>query len=539
VRRLSDPPPTYLFSEQAPAVGVLIGIGFVVGFGALLCLRAARLRFAWALWGAPLAYLSWQFDWRVGLALAWATVIAAGAGFLWHLQDLERGGEDAQRARESVGVARWLWSRLRAGRVGERRLLKGRIALGVTTLGTTCWVPFGHSRGVHALVLGATGSGKTVTQAAIAQIHILAGLPAIVIDPKGDSALRAVLRDAAERAGMAFREWSPAGSTIYNPLERGGPTEIADKALIGQRWTEPHYELATQRLLGKVLLTMRAGGQWPPTISGIVANMDPERLDALATQVGGEVAENVASYVDGLSARAKADLGGGRDRLAVLAEGELGPRLDPALGEGELLSFERSLREGEVVYFHLDADRYPAASKLLAAALVSDLVTLTASLQEGELRGLLVIDEFAALAAAQVSRLFARARSAGLSLLLGTQSLADLRGADPDDPSDAFTEQVFTNVTYTVVHREADPDSAERLARMAGTRPSWSVTRRVGRLPAALGGIGEGTRTREREFEVLPDQIKRLPTGQAVVINPTAKRPAEVVKIWPSENPRR
>ena len=103
--------------------------------------------------------------------------------------------------------------------------------------------------------------------------------------------------------------------------------------------------------------------------------MDPERLDALASEVGGETAERVAAYVDGLSARAKSDLGGGRDRLAVLAECELGPLARPRAGRGRAARPRaRSCAAGEVVYFHLDADRYPAASKLLGAALVIDLV---------------------------------------------------------------------------------------------------------------------------------------------------------------------
>ena len=46
-------------------------------------------------------------------------------------------------------------------------------------------------------------------------------------------------------------------------------------------------------------------------------------------------------------------------------------------------------------------------------------------------------------------------------------------------------------------------------------------------------GVGEGTRTREREFLVGPDQFKRLGIGEAVVIEPAAKRPAQVVRIWP------
>jgi TraM recognition site of TraD and TraG/Bacterial protein of unknown function (DUF853) len=521
----------------APLVPVAldVAIGAAVGFCALLLLRRAGLRFTWALVPVPLAYLLWLIDWHAGLVLFAGIATAAGAGLYWHLEDTERGGEEAGKARDSLGVARWLWALWQRRSLRERRLVKGRIALGTTRRGGVCWVPFGASNGVHSLIVGATGGGKTVTQAAIAQAHILAGVPAIVVDPKGDEHLREVLIDAAARSGMPFREWSPTGSAVYNPFERGNPTEIADKAIAGQRWSEEHYREASRRLLGKVLGTLRVAGNWPPTMSQVVRHMDPERLDALAAQVGGQVGEDVAEYVDGLSPRAKSDLGGGRDRLAVLVEGELGARLDPSLaGAGaQRIGLERALSAGEVVYFHIDADRYPAASQLLAAALVTDLVSLVAELQGGKARGLLVIDEFAALAAREVKRLFARARGAGLSLALGTQSLADLRGTDPDDASDTFTEQVFTNVSYLVVHREADPDSAERLAGVAGTVPGWSMTRKV---RPGFWQPREGTKTREREYVIGPDQFKRLRPGQAVVIQPTEKRPAEVVKVF---QPRR
>jgi hypothetical protein len=39
-------------------------------------------------------------------------------------------------------------------------------------------------------------------------------------------------------------------------------------------------------------------------------------------------------------------------------------------------------------------------------------------------------------------------------------------------------------------------------------------------------------RARAREFVVLPDEIKRLRTGEAVLINPTAKTPGEIVRIF-------
>jgi hypothetical protein len=344
-----------------------------------------------------------------------------------------------------------------------------------------------------------------------------------------------MLRALAAALGVTFREWSPSGPAIYNPLGRGGVDEIADKALSAHEWSEPHYEMAVRRLLGLVLTTMRSTGLWPPTLSELVTYMDPERLDALADRAGGDLAASVRGYVDGLGAHGRADLRGGRDRLAILCESGLGARLDPALaGEGEEIDLAGCLDRGEIVYFSLEADRYPAASRLLVSALVIDLAGLVGTRQGTGRPGLLALDEFGALAAEHIARLAARARGAGLSLLLGAQSLADLRLARPGDPTDTMTEQILSNVEYVVAHRIADADAAERLARVAGTDPTWILTERVegdGRRPLR----GEGTRTRGREFRVAPDVFKALGPGEAVLIHPTARRPARLIRVWPPE----
>jgi type IV secretory pathway TraG/TraD family ATPase VirD4 len=506
--------------------------GLLVGYLALGAFERRHLRWSWSLFGIPIAYVVIFIEWHLGLVLAIATVTAVWLGARVHSEAIQHGGEEARLMRESQSPLRWGLSRVTNKRARQDRLRKGRLAIGTSRGGKPCTVPFGLDRGVHALISGATGSGKTVTEAGAVDAYADAGFGAIVIDPKGDPYLRATAIAAAKRNGVRFTEWTPAGPGVYNPLARGGPTEIADKALAAHRWSEPHYELATQRLLGHVLSTMQAAGHWPPTLSGLVRYMEPERLDALATEVGGETGERVHTYVDSLSERAKADLGGGRDRLSVLIDSELGPWLDPTLGKGEAIDLLDCLRHGEIVYFNLDADRYPNAAKLMASAVVIDLVGLSAEMQGTHVGGLVVIDEFAAIAPEHVSRLFARARSANLSLHLGTQSLADLRGARPGDPSDTLTEQVLSNIEYAVVHRCGDPDSAERFARMAGTAPSWSVTQKISGNGTMLG-VGEGTRTREREFLILPDQFKRLRTGEAVVIDHSAKRPAQIVRIWP------
>jgi hypothetical protein len=58
---------------------------------------------------------------------------------------------------------------------------------------------------------------------------------------------------------------------------------------------------------------------------------------------------------------------------------------------------------------------------MLAAAVVQDLLSVAASCQGTPVPTLVAIDEFSAISAGGVARLFGRARAAGFSLLLATQ----------------------------------------------------------------------------------------------------------------------
>ena len=109
---------------------------------------------------------------------------------------------------------------------------------------------------------------------------------------------------------------------------------------------------------------------------------------------------------------------------------------------------------------------------MLGAAIVQDLQTTVAALQREPVPTLVVIDEFSALAAEQVVRLFGRARSAGFSLLLGTQELSDLRPPG----ARALLEQVLGNLSVLIAHRQVVPGSAELIA---------SAGREAGRMAAS------------------------------------------------------
>jgi hypothetical protein len=506
--------------------------------GGLIASLVHLLNLAWStsLLGLPVALPTSLISAQHAAAVAAACVLGAVIAHRWQRDDLHRGGVEAQRARERRGLVSLSIGARDRRRWRAERVRDGRLALGETAAGAVVTVPFGSREGVRAFIPGAPGSGKTVDLAAHAGAYIAAGHAVVAVDPKGDRDLRDGLESAAVSQNRRFVEWAPDGRVSYNPLARGNPSEITDKALAGETWSEPHYLRQAQRYINLELQAMRAARKWPPSLCGLVHHMDPERLDALCDGLEGEFGERIAAYVDSLSARQRAELGGVRDRLAVLAESELGRELEPRPGFADL-NLLRAIQRGDVVYFCLDADRYALASQMLGAAIVSDLVSLTGEVQGSPIKALVLIDEFAAVAADEISRLLSRSRSAGISVVLATQAFADLSIARDGDGTDSLRRQVLSHVDYVVAHRQSEPEAAELLGQMAGTKPAWSVATSANPKPfweRSLFDFGrEGqTRRRTREFVRHPDEFKRLRRGEAIVIEPAGRETAELVRVW-------
>jgi hypothetical protein len=524
-------------ADRAMELGVAAVAAMAAAAAVASIVHILRLTWTVSLAGLPAAAVAFAFSSFLGVAVGGAFVLAAGIAYRWQREVSGRGGVEAERGRARRGLgALTIGTRTRRRWVNDR-VRDGRLALGQSRGGDVVTVPFGEREGVRAFIPGAPGSGKTVNLAVHASAYAAQGQAALAIDPKGDPALRTVLERAAHSNGRRFVEWSPTGDTIYNPLARGNPSEITDKALAGETWSEPHYLRQAQRYINLELQTLHAAGKWPASLRGVVDYLDVNRLDELCDQVGGELGERTVRYLDSLSTRQKADLSGVRDRLAVLAESELGAQLDPTAG-GRELDLLAALRARDVVYFSLDSDRYALASQMLGAAIVSDLVSLTGELQGQPLRALVVIDEFAAVAADEVARLLSRSRSAGLSVVLATQAFADLSIARPGDGSDSLRRQVLSHIDYVVAHRQSEPEAAELLGQMAGTKPAWATSVSLQKEPffrqsAFDFGRQTHSRRRTREFVRHPDEFKRLRRGEAIVIEPSGRERADLVQVWP------
>jgi type IV secretory pathway TraG/TraD family ATPase VirD4 len=245
-------------------------------------------------------------------------------------------------------------------------------------------------------------------------------------------------------------------------------------------------------------------------------------------------ANALLAYLETFTAQQERDIAGARDRLAILAESDVGPWLEPNT-EGERIDLRDALERGDVILFRLDADRRPLATEMLAAAIVQDLVGISATRQRGQHRpGLVVIDEFSAIAPREVVRLFSRARGAKLTLLLGTQELVDLSSVLLDGlrAGAGILDQVLGNIEVLIALRQNVPASAEMISAIAGTRGAWITTQQTNSEVAGLR-TGLGTRVRGREYAIHPDEIKSLDVGEAAVIEPRLRRAAIVHILHP------
>ncbi len=496
------------------SLGILVG-----GIATAYVVRRCWLKWTWALLGFPLALVVTGSSPLAGFSIGCASLLACLLGAAWHHSDLHYGADFAESARSRLGLRTAMSRHLHRTRIKRDGWIQhGRLIVGCDRQGLPVSIPVGYTSGSHTLVLGATGSGKTVSEAWIAGRLIEAGHGAVVIDPKGDPTLRNELQTAAGRRGAQFLEWTPKGPLAYNPYAHGSDSEIADKALSGEQFTEPHYQRQAQRYLGHAIRVMHAVGTTVTPVS-LMAHMDPRELEVATRQIPDDTAKETESYLDSLSDRQRRDLAGVRDRLSILAESDIRQWLNPT--DNNRLDIQQAVQDQAVLYFRLDADRRALLAEMLAAAIVSDLVTLVARQQANPIPTVVLIDEFSAVAAQQVARLFGRARSAGISLVLGTQELADLKSVGDG----ALREQTLGNVETVIAHRQNVPESAELIAAMAGTTLVWITTQQTDEGFLATGTSGRGTRRRGHEYRIHPSHIKQLPTGQAAVITPGSGQP--------------
>jgi hypothetical protein len=518
---------------QEVVIGALLGI--VVSLGAQYALTWRNLRWTWALLPAAVGALVTGFgvveSWSVGLAVG--GVVTARWTFLLERRDREAGGDARRRARQAVGIRDALAAR-RAGR--SPTVDAGRYLLGFDGRRRPVMVRFGGRSGRHGLLVGASGSGKSNALLWSVARHIEAGFGVVVVDMKGDQLLARRLGREAERWRRPFQRWTLDGSCRWNPLGRGNRSELKDKLIGTEDFTERHYQAMYERYLVNLFRALEHRPE-QRNLRTVIGLLDPAALAVELRELDDDqAAEEIGTYLARLTPEQARDLRGLADRLALLVEGGHGDYLMPADDKREIDLLE-AVGEGAVVLFSLNSSRYGETARLVGNMVVQDLKTVCGAIEDnpGSNRPALVaVDEFAALDGDQIAGLFQRARSASISLVMATQELADLRRVD-----EGFDEQIVGNVEWLLAGRQNNPGSAELVAGIAGTEEVWVHTFQTeeGLGPPKSRFVresGVGTKHRGREYYVPPDDIKRLPIGRMLLVEKNPHR-VELVDVMAAD----
>lgn len=463
----------------------------------------------------------------VATAILGCTLGAFGWAAHCLLEDRRSGADReiaaARRVRPLDGLRRHLAERRADG------ALVHELPIGRTARGELVCIPRGSAEsGAHVLVPGATGAGKTTSLAALLVEYVVRSrFGAVVIEAKNDAALLRAAEGAAAAVGVPLRLIAPSGPCGYDPLARGSVDERSERLIAAQAWGSEDadfYRQAASPFLRNVLRALDATGT-PASLVAVAERCDPDELENLVCELDSpELREDLIRATGALRADEKRAIVGLRARLRNLATSEFARAwLDPTRPGVEAVDLRAAIEAREVVYLRLDTDRTGNVGRTIAQMALLDLGAVASALIGRGVGTFVAIDEFGALEAPALDRLYTRGRAAGFSVALGTQTLADLRAAGP-----AVRERIGATAAAVICHRIGGQEDAEWVAQAIGTVPTWETTAKTNRLGFASD---EGTRTRGYRFEVNPSELQRLGPGEAIVArlgDPSGRRSARV-----------
>ena len=452
----------------------------------------------------------------------------------------------------------------------EKRYKGKEIFLGITEFGEVFTITE-KELNQHTLVVGTTGSGKTIFIILLILEAIRRGKPIIAIDGKGDADFIQEVAKLAKQEDKKLYVFSDTSGMTYNPIKHGTPTMVRDKIMSLFTWSNEYYTNHCSDFL-QLLIQIFDQYDIPRDLKHVYKYTDSTKLlnllekkhktitekvlvkasDEIKQEVNPKENSDVLSvfgmnhqkveeskqekgkyqeiqkkvydpvakeFQEELEAIPDDVLQGLKTQLRELVRSDLGPLFEE---REDGIDLRRIVEEKAMVVFSIDGLAYSEYVDKLARLVIMDINNLCSYLYKtGRQSVFAVFDEFSAYVNKNVVDTVNKARGAGLEAVIGTQGLCDIDAVSP-----ALRKQIVNNCNLHVAMRVNEGDEAEALAKTIGTYEDVELTVQTKEQSESE----MGTSRQVERFKAHPNAIKELATGEAFIAR-RAKR-GEVHKVY-------
>ena len=371
------------------------------------------------------------------------------------------------------------------------------------------------------------------------------GWSGMVLDLKEDAGPGG-LRDWCEKYALshqvAYQELCSSAQvshTWFNPLEGLGPDEIRDTILALQEFDDAHWANINKEMLGQLVNLMVWANQVDPTrfkppdmyTMGQIMTQDnlpgaTKKMRAAMQHHPGVEPEMFDVLAHPSEATKKSAPGYGA-KLKQIFETQAGRTVLRASPDGTRRVIDVTSRG--LTYVGLDSLGKADLTKMVSSAVLQRMSAYASARttgQTGEGRApaprFLIVDEAGWVDRTIVTNLLARARSAGICVILCTQGPKDWIDKQGDDWG-----MLTNNVNVSLIMAQGSPDSAELCAEYIGQqyrqRTSETVKKTKGLLwdKPVRNADGEVTESlsvsEELAYKVEPEELRNMTVGDIIV----------------------
>ena len=357
----------------------------------------------------------------------------------------------------------------------------------------------------HAVIIGGTGTGKTVTQ-----MRLVAGFMALSLANPGEPPIRIIFIDAkglASESSRAFLEI--ADRRGYQRIKiwpeeqldgfQGSAIQLRERlsSLFNAGESVFHHAESVAMLD----LALKAG-ETPRTLQSVIDRVKPGATEKLYAGIA-----TVDALIEKLAASSFSNSQWNSLYLRLRAlQATVGDRLDSSTNSW-------SLESTDAAWISIPGTSSPQTASDIASWLLAMLGELAAKNEER--KTLVILDEFSAVGGDQrASKLAAglveRTRSAGMAIILGSQTVESLGDS---------AVRILQTAGTVIGHRNSSP---EDICKLGGTIDVWEDTHEL----TSSGGRLASSGRMQQQFRVSPELVRNLPVGECVII--TAGRWAHI-----------